>query len=151
MKIWDKIKGWLKYLLKIQTITPSGVIRLLDVKEVLEEVGISKFEITDTSYYTSLVSDMQEFLNINISRIKKYQANIYDCDNFSHVFFGEASLLLSGYAVGIVHVKTKEGLHALNFMITKDKKFFYIEPQDNTIFNFSRGNQKGYTPYFALI
>lgn len=94
---------------------------------------------------------MIDFLGYNFAELREYAKDTYDCDNFSAVLYGQMSYILSGFAVGIVHVKTRTGAHALNFFIDKYRRWYYIEPQTGKMFSFYSGTQKGYNPYFALI
>jgi len=121
------------------------------VSSILKDKGITNFQITDQNYKLISKKDMIEFMEYNFAGLRKYVPEVYDCDNFSAVLYGQMSYVLSGFAVGIVHVKTKTGAHALNCFIDFFHNFYYIEPQTGKVFSFASGTRKGYKPYFALI
>jgi len=127
-------------------MTNSGLI-----SSMLQQKGITQFQITDRTYKLISKTDMTEFMEYNFAKLRKYVPETFDCDNFSAVLYGQMSYVLSGFAVGIVHVKTNTGAHALNCFIDIMNTFYYIEPQTGKIFNYNTGLRKGYKPYFVLI
>jgi len=126
-------------------ITSSALIT------ILKEKNIKKYEVTDNLYNLIKRSNMVDFIDYNFSKLRDYKKTIFDCDNFSAVLYGQMSYVLSGFAVGIVHINTKTGKHALNFFIDDKLNWYYIEPQTNRIFTYNAGKKKGYSPYFVLI
>lgn len=152
-KLMMMVVNEVKQFLSVMKPTYSGVISYSDLKKMLKEYGVNeqKIVIGDNIYFTSSVEIMQKFTKYNLSRIRHYTINKYDCENFSNVLLGQASLMLPGCAFGVVHVERPQGLHALNFFIGKDKTFWYLEPQNNSIFNYGVGKQKGYKIVFVYI
>lgn len=149
--LWNKFKDtieWTKFLANLKSVATFGY---KDIEEVLKKFDLKYYEIQDTKFKILNIEDAQRFLEMNISRIRRYEIE-YDCENFADVLRGQAQLLISGYLFGRVNVYTPKGKHALNFIISKEKEFFYIEPQTNSIFNLSYGKRfYGYKPYFIYV
>ena len=147
------IKYIAKFVLAIRPIS-QGRIKARELFDLLQSEGIKFNVLVDNSYDTISKPDMKEFLEFSFAKTQKYAARKYDCDNFAAVLYGQASYLLKGFALGMVHVKTPRGAHALNLAVSKELggyKLYYIEPQTNEIFSFNEGKRRGYEPYFVLI
>jgi len=122
-----------------QRITDSEIYNIFKGKT-------SNIWTSDASYDTARKKDIEKFLSLNYFRFRQYVPEKYDCDNYSFALMGMFTYLMSGYAVGIAWVETGNGAHALNFFIDENKEFWYIEPQNNNIFQ-----EVDYTPYLIII
>ena len=144
---------------KYMNIHPIGKTTSIGIFDVLHNCKVRDMQITDGNYRLISRVDMIKFLKTSIADMRKYVKEIYDCDDFAATLFGQARYMLAGFAVGIVHVDTPTGKHALNFFITRsrssytigDLQFYYIEPQTSKVFTYNEGLRKGYKPYFAYI
>jgi len=112
----------------------SGEIRGSKIKSILKELGTKNIFISDSKYKKISKNVVKEFLSNDMTDLRKYVPEKYDCDNYSFSLMGKASYLLSGYAIGIVWADTPNGKHALNFYIDKYEAFWFIEPQTDEIF-----------------
>jgi len=119
------------------------------IRAILKKAGINKENIyISDGWYKFLPQNLlKNFLEYNLYTDKKYIKEIYDCDNFSFSLMGMASHILNGFAFGIIWVTRKDRTkHALNFFIDEDGELFYIEPQNNEVFQ-----DPTYKPYFAIM
>lgn len=125
---------------------PKGKINFSSLFNILNK-GIEggQIHITDTKYNLCSRNDMKRFLSDNKINLRKYVKRTHDCENFSFSLMGRTSFMMPSFAIGIIFVETKRGNHALNFFIDHNKKFWYIEPQTDEIF---QSNE--YRPYFAI-
>jgi len=87
--------------------------------------------ISDLNSY-KLVSheDLAWFLLQDQTNKGEYVVEKFDCDDYSYRLMGQVSVPnWSDLAFGIVWTDA----HALNCFIDEDKKFWFVEPQDDTI------------------
>jgi len=102
--------------------------------------------ISDKAYTLARHEDIEKFLKLNIFKLRQYVPEKYDCDNYAFSLMGMFTNLMSGYAIGIVWVKTPKGGHALNFFVDGSNEVWYIEPQSNKIFK-----NKTYKPFLVVM
>ena len=133
----------MKYCQMIFKPSSDGRISSTELKKMF---GFRNVFCSDGSYRIARKRDIVDFMKLNIFKFRKYVPEKYDCDNYSFSLMGMFTNLMSGYAIGIVWVHTTRGNHALNFFIDKDKTLWYIEPQNDRIFQDSR-----YQPYLVMM
>jgi len=126
--------------------SPDGELTGTELHLTLKAEGIKDVFITDTKYSIASEHDIRNLLSMDVFKFREYVPDKYDCDNYAFSFMGTATNLLSGYAIGIIFVRTPNGNHALNFFVDKNSKIRYIEPQKMQIIS-----GKNYEPYFVLI
>ena len=86
--------------------------------------------LSDRIYLLCDVDDINAFLKQDATNKYKYQEDVYDCDDFSYRLMGQFSVPDWSYlAFGIVWTES----HALNILVTEDKKILFIEPQSDTL------------------
>ena len=86
--------------------------------------------LSDHNYLMCNKSDIELFLKQDATNQCEYQAEIFDCDDFSYRLMGQFSVPdWSDLTFGIVW----SNFHALNCIVTDDEKFYFIEPQSDEI------------------
>ena len=109
----------------------NGKISNSEVKELLKKYCfVENIRISDRFFTLCDKSNAEKIFGLSPIKFRKYQAEIYDCDDFSFSFMGLYRWVIPNFAVGIIWTKT----HAYNFFIDSDKKLWGIEPQSNKIF-----------------
>jgi len=119
------------------SISPCGLIDLHTASSILldklEEIGDDKAEIylpdTDIKIYRK--DDVQNSYELKEVSSIKYVAEEHDCDDFAAELYGEFA--------GLVWTN----LHALNFFISENNEFYFIEPQTGKISKDLEGWQGG--------
>jgi len=145
VKIFNYLKlFWLQFRKKVET-TP---VPLHIVSKYLDKA--SKYsEILDNKYNTCDLETLKILVKLIPIRKQNYISEEHDCDNFAYEFFALIKRLFPTLAIGICHVYTKKGKHALNFVIYKNQvgglTFSYLEPQTGKISYYS------YKPYFMVM
>lgn len=94
---------------------------------------------TDEWYQLRSKKDVKKFLEKDDTDKMEYVATILDCDDFSVNLLGKFSVPgWSGACIGILMIgyHNKEGGHAINVFIDKEKKIYVIEPQNDSIHEF---------------
>lgn len=95
----------------------------------------------------------QIFTDSGLARYK-WTPNVFDCDDFSYVYKGQASKaaysegLEYSYAVGVIFGTSTAGGHAVNLFIDVVGNVKVIEPQNGQI---QDGKDWPYSPYFLLM
>lgn len=86
--------------------------------------------LSDNQYWLCSKADIETFINLDATNKDTYVAEEHDCDDFSYRLMGQLSIPeWSGVAFGIVWTN----LHALNCLIDETGKFWFIEPQSDTL------------------
>jgi hypothetical protein len=86
--------------------------------------------LSDKKYYLCSEDDIKRFLAQDQTNKLAYQAEIFDCDDFSYRLMGQLSYpKWSGIAFGILWTN----LHALNCLIDENGKFWFVEPQEDKL------------------
>ena len=90
-----------------------------------------KVYISDSkNYYACSYDDIAYFLAQDQTNRQDYVSEKYDCDDFANRLYGQFSVPnWSDLCLG----KMWTDKHALNVMITQDKKLVFLEPQSDTI------------------
>lgn len=106
-------------------------------------------EATDRMYLTCEFDTLQNIVKAMPIKYGKYVTEEHDCDDFAREFWCLTRKIWPHLPIGYCHVKTKNGLHALNFCIHVTEKgtpvFNFIEPQTGKI------RQYDYKPYLMII
>ena len=130
------------------------VTKTLSYRDVFNKLsGINRtahVEVTDGSYISCSKAEFERVLGqSNFYAMKRWQKRIFDCENFACSLRSLLNNILKNYAFGEVHVEYEDGgKHALNFFIDKDQRFWYVEPQNNAVYQVDILKQR---PYFFLI
>jgi hypothetical protein len=86
--------------------------------------------ISDSIYWLCTKQDIETFMAMDATNKEKYVPEEHDCDDFSYRLMGQLSTSeWSGIAFGIVWTDK----HALNCLIDTDGKFWFVEPQTDTL------------------
>ncbi len=120
--------------------------------EEIKKLLIQKFnclvEVEDNVYYTCDYKTAKLVTSLIPTKFLKYKKEVWDCDNFSKVYWGMISSLFPRLPVGRCNVKTSKGAHSLNFIIYKvgnRLSFSFIEPQE------SKMSYYNYKPYLMIL
>lgn len=112
-----------------KTATWEEVEKLL--KEKLE--NLSFCYVVDEKYYIPTLEEVQKFIDWWVQWVKSkgihYQANIFDCDNFSLLFSAMASIMAKFHAV-----INNSQIHSYNSVPHDDMEIKLIEPQGGRVF-----------------
>jgi hypothetical protein len=112
------------------------------------------FYIADASYYCTPLADAREIIQASKVDRKTWTAEKFDCDDFAHVLkahFAEAAYKdgarRKAHCFGVVW-GSLPGPHAINWIVTSDRKLRFVEPQNDRIF-FPRATDRDV--YFMLV
>lgn len=148
MGLWQFIQNFIqrlksKYKLPMDTYCGFDIM-----KYYLNRWGTKTCQsyIMDDKYFTIKKSDVERVLDLNLFRFRKWKKQTHDCDNFALNFLCLMKELYPSHAFGMVFVHTGGLKHALNCFVDQFGKVWYIEPQNNKVFQ----NDK-YKPYMVLI
>lgn len=115
------------FLLKIS----DGRISFDDTRDLLKEYAfVGNIRISDNFFTLANKDNMVKLVSLSPVRFRRYQKEIYDCDDFSFTFMGLYRFLIPNFAVGIIWSRT----HAYNFFIDSDRNVWGVEPQSNKVF-----------------
>jgi hypothetical protein len=144
---------FMQFILKNSyNFTYDGAVNSPEIKKLFKNnynLDESNFYNGDSVYYTPTENTIKQFLNYDLNNFRLYKKNNFDCDDYSFCIKGNASYLLSGYAIGIVWVTQNDNTaHALNFYINNQREIIFIEPQTDKIIDEKDIN---FIPYFVII
>ena len=115
----------------IRLPTSTKEIKVDDLHKLLR----NKFEeanifLSDMTYKLCNPEDIKYFLSIDGTNRFEYEAESYDCDNFSYRLMGQFSIPeWATLCFGICWTDK----HALNFFIDEERKFWFVEPQNDSV------------------
>lgn len=102
--------------------------------------------LLDERYKTTSIEEFKLFLERDMSNIRLFIRDYYDCDNFAFKLRDSIKQRFPSFAIGIVI-----GLnHAYNVFIDKNGKAWFIEPQSDKIFSYTKLPTK-YKPIELII
>ena len=124
---------------------------IISRKKLLRLTYTEATEVTDEFYALPPKEWVIKIATSAPFRWLKWKAETLDCDDFAEMFRVYARRINPEVCIGMVKVRrtttSKIDMHMLNFTILKGKKeyeFWFIEPQDGSVFSFSEGYSKGY-------
>lgn len=129
--------------------TPDGIeISSIELERIIER-GISgkkhatcSIHLGDNKYYLPTGEEIQQIFSATSRQRRTWIEERYDCDDFAYVMKAFASTvayinerLSFGMCCGIVwgEFDWLSGFHACNWVVTSDKRFHLIEPQDDSL------------------
>jgi len=136
---------------------------------VRKELGHSNVFLTDTDYVVPnkywLLNDFYRLFRKNLKQNNLYTwKKFHDCDNKSFKYWQFANdchamtmmlrekqglTVYEGIAIGVLFfMQNNDFGHAINFIITKDLKMEFIEPQNGQILKLSSSEKK--SSWFAI-
>lgn len=133
-----------------------------EVKQVRKGVDIEKdfkksfpkcqVMMTDENYRISTFMDVERLVNSNFHVSRKWVWDIMDCDNKARSLWSLMADLGGNLAFGYVCVQHKSGRHALNCFLDHAGNWWYVEPENNTIFMMGgiEAIKLNYKPYFVI-
>jgi len=133
MNLLDMLWGIFRKPTKFeQTASPSITGDM--VRKALN-VYTTQLWISDGSFRTIIKDDMAQFLASNPVNQRKYVNDSHDCDDFSYELMGDVSEWNPDNTFGIVWGNRVDGAaHAWNFFIDGNMKVWFVEPQNDGIF-----------------
>lgn len=128
-------------ILKPKTVALPPPKNLVDIdySEILTIInseckGAAVF-ISDRNYKTTDVGELKRFLKDDKTDEFTYIAEYMDCDNFSFHLMGSIHCIEWGaIPFGIVWAQTPKGEHAVNCFIDNERKFWIVEPQNDSVY-----------------
>lgn len=125
-----------------KTYLNADDVRELVFKELKGKLAKNlSFHLADEVYYLPPLEDAKEIIEASELNLKEWIEERFDCDDFALVLkarFAEAAYKdgkrRAAHCMGIIWGMFSEGPHAMNWIVTEDKKLHLIEPQTNEIF-----------------
>ncbi len=115
-----------------KTMSKIYVMQLFKVVDCLQ--------LTDTRYKLVDINQLKIFLSRNTTNSRKYIADSNDCDDFALILLGDVTRWDSDLAFGMAFVVKEDGdYHALNVLISTEKKVYLVEPQTDDVFEVPDG------------
>jgi hypothetical protein len=97
--------------------------------------NVDDLKLTDTRYKLVDINQLKIFLSRNTVNSRKYVSDSNDCDDFALILLGDVTRWDSDLAFGIAFVVKEDGdYHALNVLISTQKKVYLVEPQTDEVF-----------------
>jgi len=151
----DKYRKPYEYAIRL--LLKSNEIRnLLKTKLGNKLNRTCRFLFADATYYCSPRSDIDRLVRSSSIDRLRWISEKHDCDDFAlslkYDFVRDA--YLDGarrypHSLGILWGSSlKEGHHAINVVVTNEKKVLFIEPQNDSIFSPRKEDDKIYYIYF---
>lgn len=128
---------------------PGGLeIKSSDLEQIIERSLSGKRHSTysihfgDSQYYLPTREEVQQIFASTSRQRRKWIEERYDCDDFAYVMKAFASgiayvneNLSFGICCGIVwgEFDWLSGFHACNWVVTSEKIFYLVEPQDDSL------------------
>ena len=102
-----------------------------DLRSILEWMAPNAaLFLSDRIYRLCHTEDVKRFLAQDATDREKYQAERFDCDDFSYRLMGQFSVPdWSDLTIGIVWTN----VHALNCVVDEDRQFWFVEPQTDEL------------------
>lgn len=125
-KVWckDDVDG-------IPSLLYSGDMDINEVSSILlDKFPNTPLYLPDYQYKTCTVEDIKRFLEWDKTERIKYEAEAFDCDDFSWRLKGNITIK-PWSSIPFFVVWTN--LHALNGFIDNQGLFYFVEPQSNEI------------------
>jgi len=117
--------------IQIPPLTYSGDMDIYEVSSILiEKFQDAPLYLPDMYYKTCSVRDMERFLAWDTTNKERYEAEAFDCDDSSWRLKGNISIK-PWSSIPFFVVWTDK--HALNGFISNYRKWYFIEPQTDTI------------------
>lgn len=107
----------------------------IELDQILKSFCTNQW-LSDESYQTINRKSLENFLRINPVSSRKFIVESFDCDEFSFELMGNIQEWNGAGAFGIVwgNRASDDEAHAWNFFIDENKKLWYVEPQNDKIF-----------------
>ena len=115
----------------VVTLKYSGDMDINEVSSILlDKFPDTPLYLPDYYYKTCTVGDIKRFLEWDSTEKEKYEAEAFDCDDFSWRLKGNIAIK-PWSSIPFFVIWTN--LHALNGFIDSKGLFYFIEPQTNEI------------------
>lgn len=108
----------------------------------------NRIYLPDAEYYLPPMADVDRVLAESAVNRKRWVEERFDCDDFAKVLAADFArdaykdgTRRSAYCMGVVWGQLP-GPHAINWVITDDKRLHFIEPQNDQVFK-PRKTDKG--------
>jgi len=120
-----------------QKITPSELTQLVNDQCDIETLNI---HFTDRYYFLPTQDDLENLLHYSRLPQIQYIPEKRDCDDYAHMF--KSWLSYMGYGnltIAYIEIRmyypTKTSAHAVNLVVTEDRKVHLLEPQRSFVWN----------------
>ena len=101
---------------------------------------IRDLRLADSEYTATTKEQLMTFLKADLTNLRQYQPEIFDCDDFAAVLYGNVKSIAGNLAFGFAWVnwqdeKGRTIAHAVNVAyLVNENKVYFIEPQNDSIF-----------------
>jgi len=122
-----------------------------DIKRVLPKINYkllnpAQHYLLDEDYESCSIIDFKDLLKKDFTNWKIYHKD-YDCDNFAFKLYSNLKNKYPKLAVGIVF---SDG-HAFNVFVDNEGFAWYVEPQNDKIYSYSKLTKKYKSIYLIII
>ena len=143
----NKIINWLFKREKIElTYLKSSQIKKALPKIDYKILNPAKYYILDENYKSCTLTQFKKILEKDFTNWKLYTKD-YDCDNFAFRLYSNLKNKYPKLAVGIVF---SDG-HAFNVFVDNEGFAWYVEPQNDKIYSYSKLTKKYKSIYLIII
>jgi len=129
MSLISVINGLVSAVLPTQKATEEITSKELRVLLEIYSTPDADIFLADSRFKLADIPSLSQFLAWNQIDKKQYKKTIYDCDDFAETLKGDVRHWDSHLAFGTAWIHQKDGNHALNITVTKNRKLVFVEPQ----------------------
>jgi len=137
MNILNQIGLW---WMKRQNQVYQKPVLYQELKTLLDKLNLQDYEILDLTFMTCDYETLKKVVELMPIKLRKFQSEVHDCDDFAREFWALSKLLFPMLPVGLAIVNRKDGKHAMNIFFYKTKNgtldWTFIEPQLNKVSRF---------------
>ena len=122
----------LKMFKKETSVKGSIIKREKLLKMFKKEYRNAYIVLNDKRFYVPITGEFTAWMKEDLTNMKIYRPEVFDCENFAYEFFVESHRKIAGnVTIGVI--QNNEPAHAYNIVITRNKKgalkMTEIEPQ----------------------
>ena len=88
--------------------------------------------LADRQYRSIESNQVHNYLMVDLLDKRKWESEIWDCDDFAVQLYARFKYVFRGAAFGICWIIDPP--HAVNFFITEKREIWLVEPQNDNIF-----------------
>ena len=129
-------------------VPKRDVSRIIWRATMWKRLGLFRAHLPDREYFLPTLAEVREHLAQDDIDKLQWRPEVFDCDEFSKALdtsFAMTAITDTGrrapYAAGRIWWR-KPAPHALNWVITSDRLFRIIEPQNDSMFRLERKHRQ---------
>lgn len=135
--------AWLIKLFQREQLENKREITKQKLKEIFnpksETINLTplKVYVLDEKYSLTNLKNLNKFLFKDLTNYQKYVKEVSDCDDFAIRLWAKFKKLYPNFAFGFAISSS----HAFNVFIDDKLKIWIVEPQDDQVFEYKKGNK----------